>query len=152
MSWPSVELDPVTRLRILATARPHLRYAEQRIAAPFDRVWSIAGNLEEGVPRYETGILRMRILERDGERLRCEASGRFGPPMILDTELRPGFALMWSGRLEIGLAATPTRDGSETLLAHFEGVRGTGPLLAPFFGWKIRRELLTLSRLATEPG
>ena len=82
MSWPDVALDPVTRLRVLAAARPHLAYAETRIALPYDRVWSIAGDLEHGAPRYETGVERVRILERDGDRLRVEVHGRFGKPML----------------------------------------------------------------------
>jgi hypothetical protein len=148
MSWPTVELDNVTRLKILAAARPHLRFAETLVAAPFDRVWSIVGDMEQGTPRFETGIENVRIVEQDGSRLRLEAAGRVGPAMTLHAELRPGWCLMWSGPLEIGMAATATEDGAATRLAHFEGVRGAGVLLAPLFWWKIRRELREMSRLA----
>ena len=72
--------------------------------------------------------------------------------MTINAELRPGWCLMWCGRLEIGIAAAPTGDGNATRLAHFEGVRGTGPLLGPIFRWKIRRELAELSRLALAVG
>jgi hypothetical protein len=148
MSWPTVKFDSVTRLRILAAARPHLGYAETLIARPFERVWSIVGDMENGTPQFETGIEHVRILERSGTRLRLQAAGRFGPAMTLHAELEPGWCLMWSGRLEIGIAASSTQDGTQTRLAHFEGVRGSGRLLAPLFWWKIRRELREMSRLS----
>ena len=70
--------------------------------------------------------------------------------MRCEAEQHPGWCLMWSGRLEIGMAARPIEDGRATQLVHFEGIRGTGRVLRPVFGWKIRRELGVISRLAAD--
>ena len=142
--WPTVELDPVARLRILARALPHVRLVERHIAAPVARVWSIAGDLEHGVPRFETLVRTARVLVRDGERLQLEATGLFGATR-LDVLLRPGFCVMHGGPTDIGMAAAP--EGAGTRFAHFEGHRRFGRLAWPYFAWSIPRELARLARL-----
>lgn len=47
--WPAAELDAVRRLRVLASTRGGL-YAEGVIAAPFEQVWAVAGDLEGKLP------------------------------------------------------------------------------------------------------
>ncbi len=155
MTWPDVVMSNVDRLRVLAAARPHLAVYERVIDAPFERVWAIAGDLE-GAPSFEVGLGRVRILERrpDSQRLdeclELEAAARFGPAGPTSAVLRPGFCLMWSWRMEIGLAAAPAKDPGQTLFLHFEGIRGTGPLLRPLFRLKVKHEVGVIARLAGE--
>jgi len=152
MSWPDVMLDEVARLEVLARARPYLCLEEVRVDLPLDRVWSAVADMETGVPLYASGIERVEILERDGEALRLRAFGRFGPGLRLEAELRRGWCLMWSGRLEIGIAAAECVRTGETRLAHFEGVRGTGPWLRPIVRQKVRRELAQMVWLVRSAG
>src|SRR4051794_26373395 len=51
MSWPTVDLDPVRRLRVLAAAIPGAAVAESVLDAPFDDVWSAATDFENAVPK-----------------------------------------------------------------------------------------------------
>jgi hypothetical protein len=53
-------LDPVARLRIMAAAYPGCARVERVLDAPFDAVWAVAGDLEQGVPRFD----RMRTRQR----------------------------------------------------------------------------------------
>lgn len=142
--WPTVELDPVARLRILARALPHVHLVERSIDAPVARVWSIAGDLEDGVPRFETLVRRARVLARDGERLQLEATSPFGATRF-DVLLRPGFCVMHGGSTDIGMAAAS--EGAGTRFAHFEGHRRFGRFAWPYLAWSMRRELARLARL-----
>ena len=51
--WPLAELDPVQRMRVLVAGLPHVALAERVIEAPFEAVWAIAGDLVNGVPRFD---------------------------------------------------------------------------------------------------
>jgi hypothetical protein len=154
-SWPSAEVSAVARLRAIAAARPHLAYREHTIAASFERVWSIFGDLEHGVPRFDRYVRWIRITARDGERLRLESNGalgRFGPPMRYEAIYRPGWCVMRSFESEVGMAATPI-DAQTTRVAHFEGSRFLGSVGRWWFGRTIEGELETLAQLciATTP-
>ena len=144
--WPEAGLDPVARLRILAAALPHVAWTETVVAAPFHDVWSLLGDLEGGAPQYETGLQTVLEFEREGERRKVRARGRFGAAMELDVELRPGWCLMSSGSFVIGMAAVSAKDGG-TRIAHFEGIAGLGRLLRPLLRWKVRRELKVVAKL-----
>ena len=62
VDWPLAELDPVQRMRVLAAGLPHVALAETVIAAPFDAVWAVAGDLVNGVPRFEHDVRSIEIL------------------------------------------------------------------------------------------
>ena len=143
--WPSVEIDPVVRLRALAAGLPHVCLVECELDAPPERVWSIVGDLERGVPRFEDGVRSARIIARSGERLEVVTRGALGIPMRFDAVLRPGWCVMGtaSGSAQIGMAARSEGPG-RTRFAHFEGSRWLGRAGR---GWFRRRVLGDFERL-----
>ena len=147
--WPSANLDDVARLRAIAAGLPHLAYRERTIEAPFDVVWSILGDLEGGVPRFDRYVRWIRIGERDGERLKLESNGPFGRTMRFEAVHRPGWCVMRSGEAEVGMAAAP-RGARSTRVAHFEGSRFLGALGRWWFGRMMERELDTLAELCAQ--
>ena len=151
------DIDPIDRLAILAAALPGAAVGQRRIAAPFDAVWQVITDLEHATPRYEPGVVRVRVIEQHGELLRLLVQDTAGREEAMDARLRPGWCLMQSATVVIAFAAR--RLGSETLLAHLEHrrVQATEPgrnesdkrraALA-----KIDQELATVERLATRYG
>ena len=145
--WPSARLDDVARLRAIAAARPHLAYRERIIDAPFERVWSVLGDLERGVPQFDHYVRWIRITERDGERLELESNAPWlGTTLRFEAIHRPGWCVMRSREAEVGMAATPLGDG-RTRVAHFEGSRFLGRLGRWWLMRTIRAELETLARM-----
>ncbi len=146
-SWPSARIDEVARLRAIAAARPHLAYRECTIDAPFDVVWSIFGDLEGGVPRFDHYVRWIRITARDGERLQLESNAPIpGVTMRFDAIYRPGWCVMRSRLAEVGMAATALT-ASSTRIGHFEGSRFLGALGRWWLGRTMERELATLAHL-----
>jgi hypothetical protein len=144
--WPSARIDAVARLRAIAAARPHLAYRERTLDAPFDVVWSVLGDLERGVPRFDHFVRWIRIVARDGEQIRLESNGPFGTTLRFTAIHRPGWCVMRSWEAEVGMAAAPI--GAErTRIAHFEGSRFLGALGRWWFGRRMERELDTLAAL-----
>lgn len=84
------ELDPIRRLRILAAMHPGCALAEALLDAPFDAVWAIAGDLEQGVPRYEPTVKDVHIVQRRGERIVLTAGDVRGRRQTFHAILRPG--------------------------------------------------------------
>ena len=145
--WPTVELDPVARLRALAASMPWVSFDEAVIEAPFARVWSYIDDLERGVPQFEGNVRRIEILARDGDRLELRSFAPGGFAMKLDAVLRPGWCVMRGAFGEIGMAAAPAGPGA-TRFAHFEGSRWLGRAPRPLFGYFVRRDLRRLAALA----
>ena len=127
--WPTVELDPIARLRVMSRSLPGVAMAERTFDAPFHEVWDFVSDLETSVPQIDTDVHRVRILARDGERLRIKSYGHFlgvtYPAPVSDVELRPGWCWMHSPVYVVGMAAMP--DGDRTRFAHLEGVPLGGP-------------------------
>ena len=146
--WPQVEIDPVMRLRALAQALPDGVLMEAVFDAPFERFWSIAGDLESGVPRYESNVRSARILSRDGDRLRLRAELPLRLALHFDVELRPGWCLMSSRMSQVGMAARA--EGERTRFAHFEGFPHLGRLLRPLLRHSVRTDFEALHRLVGE--
>jgi hypothetical protein len=145
-AWPSAQLDAVARLRAIAAGLPHLGYRERTIEAPFDVVWSILGDLEGGVPRFDHYVRWIRITQRDGERLKLTSNGLLGVPMRFEAVYRSGWCVMRSREAEVGMAAAPL--GPErTRVGHFEGSRFLGALGRWWFSRTLESELDTLAEL-----
>jgi hypothetical protein len=146
--WPSSRVDEVAKLRALAAGLPHAAYAERVIAAPFEAVWAVFGDLEHGVPRFEWSVRELTITRRDGEALEIESRGIFGPRAKFLAILRPGWCVMRdrAGLGQIGMAAAPTEDG-RTRVAHFEGSRWLGRLARPFLQRRVDQDLARLAQL-----
>jgi hypothetical protein len=150
-------IDPIDRLAILAAALPGAIVGQRRIAAPYDAVWQVIADLEHATPRYEPGVARVRVTERDGEHLRLLVQDTAGREAAMDARLRPGWCLMQSATVVIAFAAR--RAGSETLVAHLEHQRARTPAAGESASpdrraalAKIDQELRTIERLATQRG
>jgi hypothetical protein len=152
MSYPTVELDPIRRLHVLAAAVPGAGVIEQLLDAPFDAVWAAATDFEGAVPEIELFIGRAEVVSREGERLEA----RITPPLMprsmpLHVVLRPGWCWMVSPLAVAGMAAVP--EGERTRFAHLEaltmpGGRFLGPLLVAKM--KLAHELGRIERIALE--
>ncbi|MET9605138.1 hypothetical protein ABZZ17_08725 [Streptomyces sp. NPDC006512] len=120
-SWPVAELDAVGRLRVVARTTPGAAYAEDRLAAPFDRVWELARDLEHQMPRMVTDIGEFTVTATTGDRLEALARSPLGLRTRFDVVLRPGWCLMQSRFVLGGMAAVP--DGDGTRFAFFGALR-----------------------------
>jgi len=149
--WPVAELDPVQRLRALAAGMPYVTLRERLIEAPFDTVWAVAGDLVNGVPRFEHDVRRIEILAQEGERLRILASAGRLRRMRFDVVLRPGWCVMRSRLADIGMAAAPAGAG-RTRFAHYEGSRWLGRPARGLFARFVERDLAKLARLVENGG
>jgi hypothetical protein len=121
-AWPTAHLDPVAKLRVLDAALPGAVMRERLIDAPFDAVWGFVSDVETSVPEFDREVSRVRIVRRDGERLRIHTWTAGVPvPLAFDVTLREDSMWMVSSpRLYVvGMAAIP--EGQRTRLGHLEG-------------------------------
>jgi hypothetical protein len=151
MNWPEIELDPVARLRALAAGLPHVALAEHVFDAPFDAVWGIVGDLENGVPRFEFGVRDLTITARDGDQLELVSRDPIGLKTSFRAVLRPGWCVMHARSADIGMAAAATSDG-RTRFAHFEGIRWLGRLARPLLLRSVRSDFNRIDRLLADIG
>lgn len=150
MSWPTVELDRVQRLRVLSRVLPGVALEERTISAPFDAVWDFVSDLERAVPQFDRDVESLEIVERDGERLTIRSKAPHVPwPITLDAELSEGWCWMVARPqvYVVGMAAEPL--GDHTRFAMLEGFSISSPaflrgLLAPVgavSAWRHRRHV-----------
>ncbi|MEU7898215.1 hypothetical protein AB0B45_35810 [Nonomuraea sp. NPDC049152] len=139
-SWPVAELDSVRRLRVIARSTPGISYAEQVIAAPYDRVWALASDLESQMPMLITDIRSFTVLSAEGEHLEALARSPLGLRARFDIVLRPGWCLMQSRFLLGGMAAVP--EGEGTRFAFFGGLRLPGIRLVDFLLGPVKDPLI----------
>ena len=150
-AWPDAPLDPVSKLKALAAALPHVAVDEALFDVPFDRFWSFIEDLENSTPRIEGPVHRVRILEKQEEsRLRLQARSMIGLRDEFDVVLRPGFCVMQSKRSLVGMAARP-EGPTHTRYFHFEGSTRFGWLTRPFFAWNIHQDFRRLRQLLEGP-
>lgn len=148
-SYPSIELDPVQRMRALAAALPHAVYEETVFDAPLDRVWALVGDLEAGTPQFERGVRAVEILRREGEDIELESTSRLGMKMRFDAVLRPSWCVMRSRFAQIGMAVREEPDG-RTRFAHFEQPRVAGWLFRPFVKANIAHDFRRIREILRE--
>lgn len=122
--WPVAELDPVRRLRVVARSTPAASYAEHLVPAPFDRVWELASDLEEQLPRLITDISAFTVTSSRGDRLEARARSPLGLRARFDIVLRPGWCLLQSRFVLGGMAAVA--EGDDTRFAFFGALRIPG--------------------------
>jgi hypothetical protein len=115
-------LDPIARLRVIAARLPEAGFVEAVLDAPYDSVWGVASDREHGVPKYESSVRAVEILERRGERLTITVQTSNGMRLAMEVILRDGYCLMQSEAVAIGMAARA--EGRRTRFAHFECLRG----------------------------
>ena len=145
--WPSSELDPVRRMRILVAAMPQAAFRERVLDAPFDDVWGVASDLEHGTPQWKKDVTGLTVLQHEGERLEVEIRSYVGIRLRLRAILRPGWCIMQGRLFTVGMAAAP--EGQGTRFAHFEALRLPGTsVLRPLLRHRIHHEFETLEHLA----
>jgi hypothetical protein len=133
--WPTARLDPVARLRILASAAPTTVLVERTLEVPFEQLWPYVTDFERSVPQFDSTVGTVKVhahevLADDAETLAISASMRgTGARVRFDVRVEPGFCLMVQprGLYVVGMAASPV-DAGRVRYAHFEGVprRGGG--------------------------
>lgn len=128
MSWPVATLGPIGRARALAAGLPGAVLQEGVIDAPFAEVWGFVSDLERSVPTFDAVVARLRVVDRDGSRLRVRtrASWRMaGLPLDFEVDLEDGWCWM-VGRPRVyvvAMAAEPHPDDpGRTRYAHLEGL------------------------------
>ena len=136
-AWPTVEIDSLRRLRVLAAAAGTPMYAEEHIPAPFETVWAVAGDLEHELPGMVRTLKSFGIDAVDGDRVRARAVRYLGQHEQFDVVLRPGWCVMQSRLVLGGMAAIPEDGG--TRFAILGGLRPAGVnklqrLLSPLGG------------------
>jgi hypothetical protein len=134
--WPTTDLDPVRRLHALAAGIRGAHVTEAHVDAPFERVWSLLGDLEGGFGQVVTDMERLRVVRRQGERVEALARSRYGMRARLRGVQRPGWCWLQSRFLLIGVAAT--LEGPGTRVAFTGGVRL--PTRAALIPVGVRRE------------
>ena len=150
-TWPVATLDPVRRLRVMAAALPGTALVERVLDAPYDDVVAMWDDLEHAVPDLDPMVRSLRILSRDGDRLRIEARQVLMPvPVQFDVELLPGWCWMQSRTYLVGMAAVPVGDG-RTHYAHLEGAPWRiGRLVRPLIRRLVRLDVAGVERVAQE--
>ena len=118
--WPVTDLDPVRRMRVLASALPSGAYAELRIDAPFERVWHYLADMDHSIPEL-IGFIRRFELAADGSAV---ATGLLGNRGRFSVDLRDGWCVMQVRFVVGGFAAVWEDDA--TLLAGCGAVRAPG--------------------------
>ena len=152
--WPVASLGPIARARALAASIPSAAWAEDVLDAPYDVAWPWVADLETSVPRFDTQVRALRVLERhaqDGaETLRITAS-TLGVHIPFSVRLEDGFCLMQArARLYLVLmAAEPHDGGARTRFFHLEAVPLPGTrVLRGYVQRVVVADLRNLMRLA----
>lgn len=146
MTWPVADLDPIRKLRVLAAGIPAAVMVERVIAAPWEAVWARAEDLEDTVPRIQSHVRTLKITARDGDWLEVDVRGHLGARARMDAVLTPGWCVMQSRFLRIGMAAAPEEGG--TRFGRLVAVRlpGSG-VFAPLTARNLTAEIQRLERL-----
>ncbi|MFI6845694.1 SRPBCC family protein [Kitasatospora sp. NBC_00085] len=111
--WPVAAFDPVRRLHVIAAVTPGADVRETVIDAPFDQVWAVAADLEDGLPRWLPDLRSVRLTAGPaGGRTEALVVGHSRLRARFDVELTPGWCLMRSRFLLGGMAARPEPDGT----------------------------------------
>lgn len=134
--WPTTDLDPVRRLRVLAAGVRGAHVTEAHVEAPFPQVWALLGDLEGSFGQVVPDMERLRIVRRQGERIEALARSRYGMRARLRGVQRPGWCWLQSRFLLIGVAAAA--EGTGTRVAFTGGVRL--PTRAALIPLGVRRE------------
>ena len=124
MTWPTVELDPITRLRAIAAAFPNAGVGEVVLDVPYDRAWAWLMDFERTTSRFDTMVTNVRVRQRTDTTAKLVVRQRGNPfPMPFDVSIEPGFCMMRaSGRLFLVLMAAVPEGDDRTRYAHAEAI------------------------------
>ena len=122
--WPFAELDPVRRLRIMASAT-HSAFADAITEHTSEQVWSVLSDLEGELPHlipdFRHTQVRAETAGDAGDHVELLAVGHLGQRARFDVALQPGWCWMQSRFLLCGFAITEEED--HTRYAFLGGVR-----------------------------
>jgi hypothetical protein len=135
---PTVDLDPLARLRVLSRVLDGTAMTEAVLDVPFERFWPWLSDLERSVPAFDRDVWRLRVLARDGDRWRVRA---WPASLAFTVDVRPGWVWMHSPIYAVGMAAVPA-GADRTRVGHLEGLPAGGPRWLQ----RIESPLLWLSR------
>ncbi|GGW80496.1 hypothetical protein GCM10010503_67380 [Streptomyces lucensis JCM 4490] len=121
LNWPTAELDPVRRLRVMAAGLNAVMYADAHVDLPMTDLWAVASDLEGELPHLVPTLREFRCRPLGGDRQLGWAYGLLGHSARFDVQLRPGWCLMQSSCVVGGMAAVP--EGSGTRFAVLGGLR-----------------------------
>jgi hypothetical protein len=121
VDWPTLELDPVRRLRVMAAGLRAVMYADAYLDVPFADVWAVASDLEGELPHLVPTLRAFHASPAAGDLQQAWAYGPFGHRARFDVVLEPGWCLMQSRYVVGGMAAVP--EGSGTRFAVLGGLR-----------------------------
>ncbi|WP_330456288.1 hypothetical protein OIB37_04975 [Streptomyces sp. NBC_00820] len=144
--WPVADFDPVRSLHVIAATTPGAaRIGEAVLDAPFERVWSIAQDLERTMPLWIPDVRTVRLLtpESTGSPLQARIHGHTRLRATFAIDLAPGWCLMQSRLVLGGMAARPETDRTTRFAflggLRFPGARLLAPALRPFTGNPLAR-------------
>ena len=61
--WPVAAFGPIGRARALGASIPSAAWTEGILDAPYDTAWPWVTDLEVSVPRFDTQVRKLRVLE-----------------------------------------------------------------------------------------
>ncbi|HLN43896.1 MAG TPA: hypothetical protein VK215_15665 [Acidimicrobiales bacterium] len=162
--WPVASLGPIARARALGASIPSAAWTEGILDAPYGTAWPWVADLEVSVPRFDTQVRKIRVLDRSegagagpgagpgAEKLRITAS-TLGIAVPFDVRLEDGFCLMQArARIYLVLmAAEPHDDGAHTRFFHLEAIPLPGTrFLRGHLQRVVDADFANLSRLAAQ--
>jgi hypothetical protein len=145
--WPTAELDPIRRARVMAAAIPG-GFAEAVLDVPYERAWSWLTDLEHSVPAFDAQVDRLRITQRrpdpDGAAERIEfIATNHQLSLPFTARMEDGWCVMQSHfRLFVVVMAAVPEGADRTRYAQLEAVPlPGGSLLARRFTRDVGRDI-----------
>jgi hypothetical protein len=124
-NWPTAELDPVRRLRVLAAGIPGAAVTERVFDTAPAQAWDLMWGDGRNFTVFQTDMHSIESMERDEERVRMLVRSRYGMRAQLEGTVRIGWCWLQSRFLLIGMAAA-AEPGGGTRVALTGGVRVPG--------------------------
>ncbi len=152
--WPVASMGPIARARAIGASIPSAAWTEGVLDAPYRVAWPWITDLEVSVPRFDSQVRKVRVLEQhagDGAHTLRIAASSFGVAVPFDVRLEDGFCLMRArARIYLVLMAAEPHDGGErTRFFHLEAVPLPGTrLLRARLQRAVDADFANLARLA----
>ncbi|MFI6687032.1 hypothetical protein [Streptomyces sp. NPDC050485] len=128
MTPPFDGAGTLARLRVLAAGLRAPLHAERRIDLPFERVWAVVADLEGELPHLISFVREFRVPAGDSERKTARAVDVMGLRGDFAVRLGPGWCLMQSRLVTMGMAAEPDGDGTRFAVCGALRPAALGPL------------------------
>ncbi|MEV0094076.1 hypothetical protein [Streptomyces sp. NPDC050738] len=120
--------DSVGRLRVVAAGLRAPLYAEARIELPYEQVWGVVADLEGELPHLLSFVREFRVAPGDSERKAAVAVDAVGLRGDFEVRLAPGWCLMQSRLVTMGMAAVEEDGGTRFAVCGALRPAALGPL------------------------